>query len=343
MIAAAIQRLRVESVRDVLAAAAPGPRGRRILIVLISVALVLAAGYLLWLRNSSLVRVENVTVTGLTGDDADRIRSALEGAARQSTTLRVDEDAIEGVAETFPTIRAIEIQPDFPNSMHIRVLQHRPAALLVGRGKRIPVAGDGSVLSGLRVKGSLPTIELKGALPVQQLDAGPMLDAARVAGGAPVALTPRVDQITREKRRGIVVRMESGPELVFGTVARVTAKWAAATRVLADRDATGADYVDVRIPERPVAGGLPVSTLAPLAPAGEQGPAAPISPEHRTPQAAGAAATAAPSGPQAAGGQSPPEAGTPQGAQPGATQGPEPDGPSPVSGTGGGAGANPQP
>lgn len=325
MIATALQRLRVHPLRDLIASATLGPRMRRVLLALLAVTVLLAAGYLLWLRNSSLVRVENVTVTGVTGDDAKRVRSALGGAARQSTTLNVDEGAIESAAQSFSTIRAVEIEPDFPNGMQIHVLEHHPAALLVGRGKRIPVAGDGSLLSGLPVKGPLPEIELKGSLPVRQLARGSALDAARIAGAAPAALTPRLEAIERGGRRGIVVRVKGGPELVFGNASRLAAKWAAATRVLADRDATGADYIDVRIPERPVAGGLPVHTVAPLAPAGELGPAAPV-PDTQTQE------PQAPEAPQE------PSAGTQDGAA-----GAAPPASPPAVANGGGAAVNPQP
>jgi hypothetical protein len=41
---------------------------------------------------------------------------------------------------------------------------------------------------------------------------------------------------------------------VFGSRARLAEKWAAAARVVSDPKAAGAAYVDVRIPERPVAG-----------------------------------------------------------------------------------------
>jgi cell division protein FtsQ len=54
----------------------------------------------------------------------------------------------------------------------------------------------------------------------------------------------------------VVAQLEDGTELVFGAPERLAAKWAAAARVLAAEDAEGATYVDVRIPERPVAGGL---------------------------------------------------------------------------------------
>ncbi|UUY02045.1 hypothetical protein LRS13_15125 [Svornostia abyssi] len=50
--------------------------------------------------------------------------------------------------------------------------------------------------------------------------------------------------------------LTEGPRLRFGRGDRLTAKWAAAARVLADEDAQGASYIDLRLPERPAAGGL---------------------------------------------------------------------------------------
>jgi cell division protein FtsQ len=50
--------------------------------------------------------------------------------------------------------------------------------------------------------------------------------------------------------------MNDGPKLYFGGAARLEAKWGAAAQVLAHRSSRGASYVDLRIPERPVAGGL---------------------------------------------------------------------------------------
>jgi hypothetical protein len=56
--------------------------------------------------------------------------------------------------------------------------------------------------------------------------------------------------------------------VIFGDATRLRAKWAAASRVLADLEASGASYVDVRLPGRPAAGGLPAETIVPVAPAG---------------------------------------------------------------------------
>ena len=69
--------------------------------------------------------------------------------------------------------------------------------------------------------------------------------------------------------QGIVIELEDGPEIIFGDADCADEKWTAAVRVLADVDAAGATYIDVRLPERPVAGGLPVETIEPVAPAGD--------------------------------------------------------------------------
>lgn len=272
-------------------ALAPGPYLRRRLMTLSCAALVLAAAYMLWLRDSSLVAVKQVSVSGLSGKTAEDARAALERAAKESTTLHVDRAAIERAAEAFPAIRALVITPDFPNALTIRVVEHRPVAVLELGARKIAVAGDGSILPGLAGKVALPGIEIEGALPTRQVGPGPALDAVRVAGGAPAVITGRLEKIEREGRRGVVVQIKDGPELVFGDASRVAAKWAAAIRVLADRDAAGAEYVDVRIPERPAAGGLPVETVAPVAPAGSEQPppvpegTAPAVPQTAAPQA----------------------------------------------------------
>jgi cell division protein FtsQ len=185
------------------------------------------------------------------------------------TTLHVDRQRLEETAAGYPIVASIEVEPDFPNGLRIHVIEHRPVALLDAGGRTVPVAGDGSVLASLRVDGDLPTIELSGALPARRLPPGAALDAARVAGAAPPAIVRRLESVGREGgARGVVAQIADGPEIVFGAATRVDAKWAATLRVLADEESAGASYLDVRIPERPVAGGLAVETVAPVAPVG---------------------------------------------------------------------------
>lgn len=245
------------------------PKLKRRLLLVLAVALLLGAGYQFWLRDSSLVAVEKVSVTGLTTKDAERVRAALTSAAHGMTTLNVRQEELDQAIAAYPVVKALEVRTDFPHGLEIRVIEHTPAALVGG----LPVAGDGTILRGLRVEGRLPAISARGDLQGDRLKDPVALHAARVAGGAPAALRSRIDQIEMRSESGIVVELRDGPELIFGDAARVRAKWVAATRVLADPEAEGATYIDVRLPGRPAAGGLPATTLSPVAPAGTAEPA----------------------------------------------------------------------
>ena len=231
----------------------------------------LTALYMLWFRDSSFVAVDQVTVTGLTSRDADRVRSALTSTAKTMTTLHVDQERLEKTASVFPVVQSVRVETDFPHGMTVHVTEHRPVALLDTDGRTIPVAGDGTVLAALPVEGDLPTIELSGSAPERELPPGAARDAAAVAGAAPAAIARRIETIGREGgARGVVAQIEGGPEIVFGDAGRAVAKWAGAVRVLADSEAGGASYIDVRIPERPVAGGLAATTVTPVAPVDEE-------------------------------------------------------------------------
>jgi cell division protein FtsQ len=305
----ALRRLRGFSPRGVLSL--PGrlvlvipARTRRRVLALTVVAAALFALYMLVLRDIGLVAVDRVQVTGLTGSDAARASAALEQAAKRSTTLHVDHGALLAARERFPSIRAIRVQTDFPHGMHVTVIEQRPAAMLVMGSRRIPVAGDGSILSALPVTDPLPVVKVApGAIPSKRLTPSGTLEAVRVVGGAPALLTPRLSKVARDAKKGWIVQVTDGPQLIFGSATRLADKWAAAVRVLADRDAAGADYIDVRIPDRPAAGGLSVQTVEPVAPADTQDPGATqgqgatpqaTPPVTTTPQAAPQSTTPAP-------------------------------------------------
>ncbi len=263
------------SYRALVAAArrhAPGPRLRRALAVLTLVAAVLCAGYFLWLRDLALVAVDEVVVSGATSRDASKIRASLVRAGRGMTTLHVDREALERAVSAFPEVRAIEADADFPSALRITVIERPPAAVLVSGEERLPVASDGTILTGLADPGPLPEVKLEQAPSEGRLGRGEPLALVQVLGAAPPALAPKLEAAGREPGRGFVVQLSEGPELVFGDTTLLEAKWAAAARVLADEAADGAEYIDLSIPERPAAGGLAVETLAPVVPAGDEVP-----------------------------------------------------------------------
>jgi cell division protein FtsQ len=260
---------RLPRVGDRARALLASKRLQRRLLLAAAAILLLASGYQFWLRDSSLVAVERVTVTGLTTSDSARVRMALTGASRTMTTLHVDHEALERAVAGFPVVRELEVTADFPDRLRIHVVEHVPAAVAVSEGGRVAVAGDGTILQGLPVEKRLPTIEVDGAIGVEHLRDSTSLASAAIAGTAPAALRGRIAEVGEDGELGQVAQLREGPEVIFGDVSRVRAKWAAAARVLADLEASGATYIDVRIPGRPAVGGLPAETITPVAPAGD--------------------------------------------------------------------------
>jgi cell division protein FtsQ len=214
----------------------------------------LGVGGWLWLRDSSLVEVTAVRVTGATTSDEARIRSALESAARDMTTLHVREEILREAVARFPSVAGLEVDADFPHRISIQVLEHRPVAALEIDGRRTPVSGGGIVLTGVEADDDLPTIR-RDQLPGPRVDDAKTRAALAVAAEAPTPLLARGERLWWGPE-GLTMDLRDGPPLVFGTRDDAAAKWAAAARVLAEPSASGATYLDLRVPGRVAAGGL---------------------------------------------------------------------------------------
>jgi cell division protein FtsQ len=231
---------------------------RRRLVLLLAAIVALAAAYLLWLRDSGLVAVNEVRVEGLTSTNQEQIRSTLEGAAQGMTTLHVDVDELEAAVSQFPTVESVSADPDFPHGLRIEVTEREPVALVEAAGEELAVAGDGTVLAGVEAAElDLPTLAGAEAPSSGRLEAD-ALEVAGVLGAAPEPLRPVIERGSRSEA-GVEVELEGGIELRFGSAARAAAKWAAASSVLADPDLEGLSYIELRVPERPAVGGAAIS------------------------------------------------------------------------------------
>jgi cell division protein FtsQ len=218
------------------------------------VAVALLAGGWAWLRQSSLVAVQEVTVNGLTTSEADVVRKALTAAGRGMSTLAPREAALRAAVAPYASVAGIEVRADFPHALHVQVRERLPVALLAAGQASVPVAGDGRLLEGVDPEGRLPVVQARQLAGGRIADAR-ALDAVTVIAAAPGELHFRVRTVEFDSR-GLVLDMFGGPDLVFGDTSQPRAKWAAAARVLAEPSAAGAVYLDLRIPERVAAGGL---------------------------------------------------------------------------------------
>jgi cell division protein FtsQ len=255
------------------AALALPPAWRRRLVAALAAFAVLFAGYWLWFRDSSFARVQDVYVTGVSGPQARAIRNALQDAGLGMTTLHVKQSDLRDAVAGYPVVRSVTAQGDFPHKLMIDVQLNLPVAVIQSPTGRKPVTADGLLLPDVPIDNSLPVIAARTALPTERVTAGRPFDLVRVVGLAPKPLQARITKVLIRPGVGIVVQIRKGPELRFGDASRIPAKWMAAARVLAAAGARGATYIDLRLPERPAAGGLPTTSVIPLAPAGESTPA----------------------------------------------------------------------
>jgi cell division protein FtsQ len=245
------------------------PRMRRRLLLASLAAVLLASLYQFWFRDSGLVAVNEVEITGLTTKDAPRIQATLTAAAEEMSTLHIRVDELEEAVRGFPIVGSIHVEGDFPHGLRIEVVERPAAALVSVDGVPVAVAGDGTILRGLQPPEGLALVRMEKPIVDGRVTDPMTLRGLLVAGAAPAGMAQRIERLSEGPEQGITLELRDGPEIIFGDADFAVEKWTAAARVLADPDAAGATYIDVRLPERPVAGGLPVETIEPVAPAGD--------------------------------------------------------------------------
>ena len=251
--------------------AGAAPRARRALripakaLLVLTALIAVAAGGWLWLRDSSLAAVRTVEITGSTSSEEPRVIAALDAAARDMTTLHVRRSALEQATAQFTSVAGLRVQADFPHTLRIEVLEHRPVAALDVDGRRIAAAGSGLLLSGVVADRDLPVIHMDAPPAGDHVENAHTLTALAIAAAAPKPLSRRVERLYTGPE-GMMLNLRDGPDLIFGDATGARRKWLSAARVLADPSAAGATYLDVRVPERVAAGGLgPVAEATPSA------------------------------------------------------------------------------
>jgi cell division protein FtsQ len=251
--------------------------------VAVGALVVLSGGYML-LRHSSLASVQHVTVTGVHGQDAAAIRSALADAATHMNTLAVSEGALKAAVSAYPIVRAVHAYPSFPHSLRIVVEEQPPVAAVTVDGVRTAVAADGAVLgttwlsSTLAVVGGDYQLSRSGAV-----SGAALLSELALLGAAPAPLEREITHLYSGPF-GLTAQLKGGLLVYFGDASRPRAKWLSLATVLVDPSSSGASSIDVRLPERPAAMFGSQSTAA---------AAASTAPGSTSTQAAGESAVAA--------------------------------------------------
>jgi cell division protein FtsQ len=232
------------------------PSGRSLLIGFGLIAL--AGGGYLAARNTSLFAVQRVEVTGARPLVLQRVDEALAPLAGTSL-LRLDAAAIDRRLQMLPDVTLLSYDRAFPHTARITVTAEKPVAVLRRGSEAWLISERGRVLRQLgdHPRSTLPRIWVAGA-PVP--GDGALLsdsDALRPAlglGGVLGADTRFFGQVAQARviDGELVLFLRAGPELRLGAADNLPLQIAVARRILVLVGPT-ARYVDVSVPERPVA------------------------------------------------------------------------------------------
>jgi cell division protein FtsQ len=231
----------------------------------IGLGVVLVAGGLYALaRETSMFAVRSVEIAGASPALAAEIRSELAALDGRSL-LSVDAPSVGQRVDGLPAVRSAVVDRAFPHTLRIRIVPELPVAVLRRGSESWLVSARSRVIGAVERGGrpDLPRIWLpsrteltKGSLLADEPGALAARSlAAFVGSGFPsrVAFVRALDgQITLGLRGGLEIQLGAPVDLRLKiAIARGILPTLALPR------AGGPDYLDITVPERPVAGRNP--------------------------------------------------------------------------------------
>jgi cell division protein FtsQ len=212
-------------------------------------------------RETPLFALRTVEVTGAPPAVRDAV---LEAAAawEGESLVALDGDELKRRLEALPTVRSLRYDRAFPNTLEIEVVPERAAAV-VRRGRQAWVVSErGRIIGAVDPdrRKRLPRIRVAAAAGDLQAGAFVADERARLAVTAATHLPRRFPvrvRAIRARDDGVTLVLASDTELRLGRPTEFPLKIAVAGRVLRslpESDRLGLAYLDVTVPERPVAG-----------------------------------------------------------------------------------------
>jgi cell division protein FtsQ len=212
-------------------------------------------GAFFWVRQSSLVAVQRVTVTGVSGPDAVVIRQTLVRTAERMTTMTMSVQRLRAAVARYPVVRSLRVSTHLPHSATITVFEQVPVGVLDGT----TVSARGTLLRDVNPSRTLPRITAASGPTAPSAGGGAAVTGTARAdiyllASAPYPIISRLATAGWKPGRGLTVAVRNGPVIYFGNDTRLVEKWRSVIRVLADPSSAGASYIDVTDPTRPAAG-----------------------------------------------------------------------------------------
>jgi cell division protein FtsQ len=233
----------------------PRTAPRPLFVALVALVLVGAGiGAYVGARETGVFSLDRIDVDGAPRTTAGRIKAALRPYLGESL-VRFDRRGAERRLASVPEVAEAHFDRDFPHTLRVRVRLERSVAVLRRGSDAWLVSSTARVLGHLeRPYPRLPKIWLPASADVSvnaTLDSAGAMGVAAVAPLRSLRLFAQVRQVLTGEGELTLV-LTSGTKLRLGDTGDLRLKLAIARQILPMTH--GAAYVDVSVPERPVAG-----------------------------------------------------------------------------------------
>lgn len=230
------------------------PSGRSLLTALLL--LLAALGLYAGARTTSVFAIERIAVTGAPPAVAAQVREALAPALGEPL-VGLDAGELVQRARRVPMVAHASVDRGFPHTLNVAVVPEVPVAVLRRGAESWLVAAGGRVVGEVPrgANGALPRIWLTRDVEVRVGERVGGAVLAAVAAAAPVVREPLPARVAsvRAAKGELTLVLRSGVELRLGDGHDLPLKLEVARRVLPQLEDLDL-YLDVSVPERPVAG-----------------------------------------------------------------------------------------
>ena len=229
----------------------------RSLLVAFAIALGAVGGYLV-ARNTSVFAVRGVEVDGAPPTVALQVRQAL-GNELGTSLLRLDLSRVRDEVAAVPTVAAASFDRAFPHTLRVVVVPERAVAVVRQGSASWLVSARGRIMAALArgARPRLPRIWIAKGVGFTVGGTAPEALRDSLAAVSPLrsARFPARVASVRAQSDELTLLLRSGLEVRLGDAKGVALKLAVAAKVLplVPRETR---YLDVSVPERPVAGSV---------------------------------------------------------------------------------------
>jgi cell division protein FtsQ len=216
-----------------------------------------AAGLYALARVTPMFALRRIEVTGAPPAVAARVRAALEPLDGTSL-LALHGTQVEGRLSALTTVASVRYDRAFPHTLRVTVTPESPVAVVRHGADAWVVAASARVIATTPAHGSpsLPRVWITSGAP--QVGAA-LTDTTALRAVRALALARKARlrgriRIVRASDHELTFLLGSGLELRLGDLRNVRLKLAVASQILPELVRSGGyTYLDVSVPERPVA------------------------------------------------------------------------------------------